>query len=156
MMIDSSEITNARDRAREFWTPLFLPPPPPSPLLESCASLLLHSSSSWSPRDRLERNFMQIISKYTSTGSSSFLRESGGGWPSIYLSLSPSPPLSFPSRSAGRFTFAFYAFTNFSLAEMTHFASSRWKMQPTSLAGPCTLSLLLSFLYFLLYPPISF
>lgn len=155
MMIDSSEITNARDRAREFWTPLFLPPSSPATrvlcLVVVAFVVLLVSQGS-----ARERNFMQIISKYTSTGSSSFLRESGGGWPSIYLSLSPSPPLSFPSRSAGRFTFAFYAFTNFSLAEMTHFASSRWKMQPTSLAGPCTLSLLLSFLYFLLYPPISF
>ena len=98
MMIDSSEITNARDRAREFWTPLFLPPPPPSPLLESCASLLLHSSSSWSPRDRLGRETLckSSPSIHQPAALASFANLVVGGLPSISLSLLlllfPSPP----------------------------------------------------------------
>lgn len=141
MMIDSSEITTreTKERKRER----ILDSPFSALLLESYASLLLHSSSSGLPgigsRETLCKSSPSI---HQPAALASFANLVVGGLPSISLPLSLSPP-PFPlssSRLVGRFTFAFYAFTNFSLAEMTHFASSRWKMQPTSLAGPSTLS----------------
>lgn len=141
MMIDSSEITTRerKERKRER----ILDSPFSALLLESYASLLLHSSSSGLPgigsRETLCKSSPSI---HQPAALASFANLVVGGLPSISLPLSLSPP-PFPlssSRLVGRFTFAFYAFTNFSLAEMTHFASSRWKMQPTSLAGPSTLS----------------